>query len=881
MSFVFVLTDSCRRRALLAAMLVGFASPLAAQDLTYTDAPLSDVLHAIADRTEYRFLYRDALIAEVHVALEASSHDVLARLSAALAEVGLSLETDALHRTIFVLPLRSDPVDSSNIIRGTVSDAITLERLPHATLTWVTADGREGIACDEGGRFLIRLRPSPSEIVLVASFLGYAPDTLRLDATRLPPDLAIKLRPRVVLGAEVVVSSPLLSTNLDSAWHYLLGTSITTPAGDKSVSRALQLLPSVGLTTAVSAGLNVRGSRTDGFQILLDGVPIFNQSHLFGLFDAFSPDALQAVDFYYAVAPARLQAPPGGTLSYLTRAGSKRSAESRIGLTSMSISTTLEGPLARGKGSWLVSARRSYLDEMTWLNNDGLVSLGLGTDRENSGTRRVPLDDRTLRASQPSALFYDIHAKVEHETSGGATIQLTAYVGGDEASQRGERIVALAPAAEDPVVRAPVATVSDWGNAAFSAHHRSAVSAWGYTHTYLGVTHYRSSFRKDDFFYRVPGAVDQAPDLLFAPFLNENRLTEGRLAAESWIYPSPTLNGSFGFSLHRVIARYSELSALRREFARDDRAWQFDSFAELTYASGGARLVLGARSHYFSSGNFLRLSPRVNANLFAHSPLSLSLGYSRNYQFIHHLSVENSPAASLWVLSTVVEKPTVVDHLTSSLLYKSGATSLELSAYLKYQDNVRRHETLLRPGAVPRGAILLVPWSHDNQSRARGIEVLLSRRLGRAALAATYGLSRVLLRHPEIQAGELFYADWDRRHHLRIHAALAASQHLSLSMATTVASGNPNPLAFLDPNQPSRNSPYHRIDAGVEYTRPLPGLSVSAFLRIYNLFDTNNTWYRTLETVLTRRQDGLALAFEPIDVYDLGFHPTFGVTLSF
>lgn len=871
-------------RGLVLLLFFAFLWPqtrASAQVVSFSGSEVTAVIQEIEDATPYRFLYRDALVSGIRVTFDAERKNLLSGLSDALRDHDLRLQVAPDRKMVFILPLSNTPVHNEALLRGTVSDARTLERLPHATLVWAGPQGPQGVATDDGGRFLIKLDPAQGRMRLIVSFLGYTPDTLMLDASSLPQDISFKLEPRVMLGSEVVVSSPLLASNLDSTWYHLLGASLATPVGEQSVTRALQMLPAVGLTTAVSSGLNVRGSRADGFQILLDGMPIYNQSHLFGMFDAFNPDALQAVDFYYGIAPARFQAPPGGTLSFLTRTGSKRALCARVGMTTTSASGTAEGPIGSGRGSWIVSARRSYLDNVDWFNNDGLVAMGLGVDRENSGTRRIPLDERTLVAGAPSATFFDLHMKFDHESVGGATFQISAYVGGDRTRQDGERIIALNPQRQDPRIRSTVTTSNDWGNAAVSVHYRSVVRPGGYSHTYAGLTRYHSSFRKDDFFYRAPPVGNGAPQLLFAPFLNDNSFTEARLSHESTLSLSPVLGASVGFSGQRIVSKYDELSALRQEFVSDQRTWQLDMFGELTRRGRALTTTAGLRPQYFSAGKYLRLSPRLNFTGRLRSHFSVSAGYTRNYQFVHRLYVENSAGSDIWVLSNDREPPGSVDHITASLLYRGLPLTFQIEGFLKWQDNLRRHETILRPGGIPDGAVLLSPWTHDNEARAKGLEALVSRRFGHLVLTATYALSRVEIRHPDVNNGAFFLADWDRPHQFAAHAVIDLFASLSASFAWNVASGQPNPLVYIYPSEDTRYPTYHRMDAALNIRHSFSHTRLEAFFRVYNLLDARNTWYRTAETVLLGRGNNLRLAFEPTTVYDLGFQPTLGVALSF
>ena len=122
-------------------------------------------------------------------------------------------------------------------------------------------------------------------------------------------------------------------------------------------------------------------------------MPIYNQSHLFGLFDAFNAEALQTVGFYYGVAPAEYQAPPGGTLAFRTRPGARTEAHVTAEASPTAVSGTVEGPLADGRGSWLVSARHSYLDALPWLGSDDLVAQGLDVGRPTSALPGRTVDE--------------------------------------------------------------------------------------------------------------------------------------------------------------------------------------------------------------------------------------------------------------------------------------------------------------------------------------------------------------------------------------------------------------------------------------------------------------------------------------------------------
>ena len=231
--------------------------------------------------------------------------------------------------------------------------------------------------------------------------------------------------------------------------------------------------------------------------------------------------------------------------------------------------------------------------------------------------------------------------------------------------------------------------------------------------------------------------------------------------------------------------------------------------------------TVGLRPQYFSSGKYLRLSPRLNFTGRLNSRFSVSAGYTRNYQFVHRLYVENSAGSDIWVISNAGEPPGSVDHITASFLYRGRPFTVQVEGFLKWQDNLRRHETILRPGGIPDGAVLLSPWTHDNEARAKGLEALLSRSFGAVVLTATYALSRVEIRHPDVNNGAFFLADWDRPHQFAAHAEIALAPGLSASFAWNIASGQPNPLVYIYPSEDARYPTYRRLDASPELSSRL------------------------------------------------------------
>ena len=84
-----------------------------------------------------------------------------------------------------------------------------------------------------------------------------------------------------------------------------------------------------------------------------------------------------------------------------------------------------------------------------------------------------------------------------------------------------------------------------------------------------------------------------------------------------------------------------------------------------------------------------------------------------------------------------------------------------------------------------------------------------------------------------------------------------------------------------DPAEPAVLPSYHRLDLGVQYRRALPGVTVEAAASLFNVYARDNTWYRSPLLVPDPSQRPPRVSYVNVDVYDLGFQPSFSLGLRF
>ena len=128
-------------------------------------------------------------------------------------------------------------------------------------------------------------------------------------------------------------------------------------AGEKDIFKFLQLLPGVSAGKDGMSGLLVRGGSNDQTLILYDDVPIYNQAHAYGILSIFSGETVQSAE----VSKGYISPAYGSRLSALTqirtREGDRQNHRQSLTVGTLSLAGTLDGPIKRDKGSYLISAR--------------------------------------------------------------------------------------------------------------------------------------------------------------------------------------------------------------------------------------------------------------------------------------------------------------------------------------------------------------------------------------------------------------------------------------------------------------------------------------------------------------------------------------------
>ena len=884
LGYFIKLSQTCKKVLLLAFFLLGMISLVHAQ-FQYQQQSTLDVITDIEERTSFRFLYRDALVSDTQLSFSATDHDLFKKLRTALRFHNLNLSVDSLRNQVIIFKEKgTQPFQKDISVRGQVVDATTGERLPFANISWEQDGATTGISTNPSGNFHLNESFGRPSVTLRCTYIGYAPKTITLNIADLQQisELTFRLQPKPIDVNELIITGTGNLGDISLKNQTLIDIGTFTPLGESNSLRALQALPSVSSSPAISDGVHVRGSSSDGFQVLLDAVPIYNQSHLFGLLDSFNADVLQRNKLFYDIAPAQFQAPPGGTLSLDTQSGSLQEFAATAGLSNASGRVTLSGPLKKGTSSWLISGRKSFLNTVNWLNNSKLIEWGLDVNRDRQvlAPDLVDFESQLTQPDQSEASFFDLHAKIYHESDQGNRLTLNAYIGGDKTQQTANRLFeSFAPPGEDSFDQRLVTTSNDWYNANGSIQYEQWLTNDLYSKSTVGGSFYQTAFTKEDFSYTQINEPTGSLQNFIYPFDNKSVLNELKANQHLEFYTDPwTFTG--GISLHYFSGEYFEDSFDYPGYFRSQKTQQIDGYAQVDFSKWELLDVFaGTRVHYLTDGKYLRWSPRLKVHLFPDAKLSASVGYSRNHQFLNKVNLSNTVTSDVWVLAGTNQPPTSVDYYSGGLYFDPlKHIYIQAEAYSKEFENLWLHKLNTFSLASSFGSN---PWLTNNSGNARGVEFLLRNEFSFIDLNQTFTISEILLSNPAINDGTPFHADWDRTYQYNVTLGISPLNHFDLYLSWMYASGRPNKLATFGNQDEKRLGDYQRADISVEYRRKLQSSTLQLSVTVFNLLNRQNPWYRELTYVIDQGASPQQFKSVPVDIYDLGLHPSFNISVTF
>lgn len=701
-----------------------------------------------------------------------------------------------------------------------------------------------GVVSNAYGFYSLSLSPGKHNIVV--SFIGYtALDTVinLVSNTTFNFDLneaASQLK-------EVEVKAKRASDNIASTQMSVTSISsktlkqIPVAFGEVDVLKSLSLLPGVKTSDEGSSAMSVRGGARDQNLILLDEATVYNASHLGNMLSVFNNDAIQNVEFYKGNLPAQY----GGRLSSLIdirmKDGNKKKFTGTGGIGTLSSRLTLEGPLVKDKGSFIISGRRAYVDLLT----KALHAI-------NDTIPNVPY------------YFYDLNMKANYSLNPKNKIYVSGYFGKDVYEFESQK--------------KNFSNDLKWGNYTGTLRWNFIPSAKVFTNLTLLVSNYNYNFGNEFIFgkekkkskftwnadlidysskYDVgwyvndknllrvglistyhkfnPGKVEGYSDTIRYNFKNpKNNALEHAfyLSNEQKLSPKLTMQYGIRYALFQNIGKAS-VYKLNSDYETIDTA-------------------IYAKNKIYNT--FHSLEPRIGLTYLISGNSSLKLGYSRTSQFVHVAS--NSSTGSiidLWIGSGPNIKPQYADLFSAGYFRNLFDNKIEASVELYYKNMENQIE--FREFATPQFNPRMDEDFRKGRGRSYGVEFLLKKSEGRFTGWFSYTLSKSERKINGIQEKDWFLSSTDRRHDLTVVNMFNLSKRISLSANFTLKSGRPFTSPSLRyqyegtilPYYTGRNNDqmplYHRLDLAITIKgkdKPGKWLHNELVLSVFDVYNRSN-----------------------------------------
>jgi len=650
-------------------------------------------------------------------------------------------------------------------LSGTIIDAATGEQLIGATIR-IKELPQTGTITNSYGFYSV-VAPE-GEYTILFSYTGYQ---LVQQKISLHQDQKVNIS-LIVNGTlkEVVISAD--RPNNDNIISPQMGVEKLNMAqinqvpvllGEKDILKTLSLFPGVKSAGEGNTGFYVRGGGADQNLILLDEATVYNASHFFGFFSTFNSDAVKDVSLYKGGMPAEFGGRLSSVLDIKMNEGNNKNFTVQGGLGLISSRIKVEGPLVQNKGSFMISARRTYIDFFLRASSDS-----------------------TIRGS--SIYFYDLNAKVNYHFDEKNAIYLSGYFGKD-------------------VLALKNTFGTDWGNSTGTIRFNHLFNNRLFSNTSLVFSNYNyaiSSFLSNADFK----ATSQITDLNLKEDLSysmgdNHTLKFGFNILHHDIAPGDiSASGSSSFNNLSTEKRYGFENAV---YVSDE--WKAGDKFTLLYGlrfSGLYLLGAGTFKTYDASGStlssstyssgqlvksYFNLEPRVSASYAFDEQSSIKFSYNRNTQNIHLLSNSTSNTPSdLYVMSSTNVKPEIADQVSTGWFKNWGENTWEFSTeiYYKWLQNQIDYKD---------GAQLLVNQDVESQlvygtGRAYGIEFFLKKKYGRFNGWVGYTLSRTEDKFSAINNGNYFPATQDRTHDISVVGIYQLNKRWSFSSDFIYGTGN-------------------------------------------------------------------------------------------
>ena len=765
-------------------------------------------------------------------------------------------------------------------LSGTISDLNTKETLIGVNV--FILETKTGITTNEYGFYSITL--PKGEYTILTSYVGYQTLEEKVSLnSNIKKNILISESSQLLKEVVIVdnkkrvdIRKPEMSVNKLTIQEI---KEMPVIFGEVDIIKSILTLPGVTNAGEGQSGFNVRGGSADQNLVLLDEATIYNSSHLFGLFSVFNPDAIKDLKLYKGGIPARYGGRLSSVLDIYQKEGNKNDFHMNGGIGLISSRILAEGPIVKGKGSFLVACRGTYAHLFLKL-----------------------FDNPNL------AYFYDLNTKLSYSLNEKNNIYLSGYFGRD--------VFQL----NDSFVNTYGNTVLNFRwNHLFSDKLFSNLSLI-YSDYYYGLKldligfnwnsgiknynikydfkHYLSDKLKltyglnSNYYDFNPGKIEPTrPD----SGINEDQLDK-KYALENAIYidAEHQISNKIAVSYGVRVSSFLRLGNQTLNTYANNQPVIFNPNFQIYESAEPIGTVNYGKNETIAK--FENLEPRLAISYTFNENQSIKASYNRMSQYLHLISNTQSPTPlDVWAPSDNFLKPQLLDQVALGYFQniKDDEYSLELETFFKKIKN--RVDYIDGANLIANEAIERVVL--NGQARAYGLEVLFRKNTGRFKGWLSYTLSRTEQKvegrtaiETGINNGDWYKTGFDKLHNLAIVANYKWTEKWRFSANLIFQTGQP--VTFPDgqyeyegitvPNFSSRNKnnlpSYHRLDVSATLT---PNKNKKRKWQAEWVFGIYNLYNRQNAASITFRQNDETASNEAIRLSIFGIVPSATYNIKF
>lgn len=810
---------------------------------------LKSIISKIEAQTSYSFiLNNDVIDVDQNFSIKVLKKDIAETVALLFKSSAISYKIKKNH----IILSRSIKQSDNFTVSGVVTDAETGETLLGASIIVKTIS--EGAITNEYGFYSITL--PKGDYLFEVSYLGYSTKEVEVQLNN-NRNMKVELQPSSSELDEVVILS---NQNTKSQVKSILGgtTNITSEEikklpsllGEPDITRALLTQAGISTTREGSTGFSARGGNIDQNLVLLDEAPLYNSSHLFGLFSIFNADAVKDVTLFKGGIPARFGGRGSSVLDIRQKNGNSKSFKGQGGLGLLFSRLTLEGPIIKDKVSFLLSGRRSYFDVFF-----PLLKVDKGTQ----------------------FYFYDLNTKLSWTINENNTLYASGFFGADVINTKQE-------ANPDDIDDVDSSFGTNWSNATTTIRWNHVFSNKLFANITGIYSKYNFTIGEEN---RIEIGAEQSVKRSIDNFIFKPDFT---------YYQSPTTKMRFGLNstLYKFIP--ADISSTQTDLKIDtEKALELAAYYSIEKEWNKLSVQAGLRYSWFANlgpgeitlynpnfpqtpstvtgtesyskneliKQYAGFEPRLSLKYDFNERKAFKLGYNRMFQYIHLLSnASSSLPFDQWKPSGTYIEPLEVNQFSVGYAYdaKKGVYNFSAEAYFKTFDNIVEY----RNGASIIGLsntleTELVPA----KGFAYGLELAVHKNSGKLTGNANYTYSVAKRKtissfsSERINDGAYFPSNFDRPHMFNITANYELSKKWSIGTFFTYQSGGPSTqpngrvtfngdtfLTYSDRNA-FRVSDTHRMDVSFTYTpkdNPKTKWQGSWNFGVYNVYGNNNAF---------------------------------------